>query len=202
MAVAIVTSEPNGPLTQSHQHEVATAHERARKIRNAAAVAAFNGWMTGIFAACSAPFAIFSLASCLVTAGLSVVAYNEFRGRKRLLQFDRNAPTFLGWNQVGFVALIIAYCIWMLVVGLTADGPFAAELKAKPELSAVIDSVDGIDQLYRVLIVAVYGTVIVLSGVFQGLNALYYFTRRKYVTAYVQNTPEWVLDLQRLTSAH
>jgi hypothetical protein len=88
----------------------------------------------------------------------------------------------------------------MVAAGLMAEGPFAAELKAKPELSAVIDSVDGIDQLYKVLIVAVYGTVIVLSGVFQGLNALYYFTRRKHVTAYVQNTPAWVLDLQRLTS--
>ena len=200
MAVETITSAPNGPLSQTQQHEVAAAHDRARKIRKAAAVAAFNGWVTGIFAACSAPFALFSLPGFLATAGLSLVAYNEFRGRRRLLQFDREAPAFLGWNQVGFLVLITSYCIWMLVVGLTSEGPFAAEVKAKPELSVAFDSVDGFDQLYRILIAAIYGTVIVLSVVFQGLNAVYYFTRQKHVNAYVQNTPDWVLYLQRLTS--
>ena len=61
MTDATSTTEPNGPLNQSQQHEVAAAHERAGKIRKAASVARFNGWMTGIFAACSAPFALFSL---------------------------------------------------------------------------------------------------------------------------------------------
>ena len=200
MAVGILTSETNGPLSQAQQNEVATAHDRGRKIRKAASVAAMNGWMTGFFAACSLPFALFSLPSFLVTAGLTFVAYNEFKGRKRLLQFDREAPAFLGWNQVGFLALITVYCLWMVVAGLTSEGPFAAELKAKPELAAVFDSMTEFDQLYRILIVAVYGTVILLSAVFQGLNALYYFTRRKLVNDYVQNTPDWVLDLHRLSS--
>jgi hypothetical protein len=200
MASATITTEPNGPLSPSQQHEVAAAHDRSRKVRKAAAVAGFNGWVTGIVAACSAPFSLFSLPGFLVTAGLSFVAYNEFKGRRRLLQFDQEAPAFLGWNQVGFLALIASYCIWMLVVGLTGEGPFAAEMKAKPELSAVFGSADEFDQSYRILTVAVYGTVIVLSVIFQGLNGLYYFTRRKHVTAYVQNTPAWVLDLQHLSS--
>jgi hypothetical protein len=34
--------------------------------------------------------------------------------------------------------------------------------------------------------------------VFQGLNAVYYFTRRKHVVACLHDTPEWVLDLERL----
>ena len=198
MAIATITSEPTGPLSQSQQHEVATAHERAKKIRKAAGVAGFNGWVTGIFAVCSAPFAVFSLPGFLVTVGLSVVAYNEFQGRKRLLKFDRKAPAFLGWNQVAFLVLIVCYCIWMLIVGLASDGPFAAELKAKPELGAVLDTGE-FDDLYRMLVVAVYGSVIALSCVFQGLNAFYYFSRRKYVNAYVEETPHWVLDLQRLT---
>jgi len=200
MAVETITSASQGPLSQSQQHEVVAANDRARRVRKAANVAAFNGWVTGFFAACSAPFALFGLSGLLVTAGLSLVAYNEFRGRRRLLQFDREAPAFLGWNQVGFLALIIAYCVWMLFTGLTGEGPFAAELKTKPELRAAFASLDGMDQLYRVLIAAVYGTVIVLSVVFQGLNAVYYFTRRKHVSDYVRETPDWVLDLQRLTA--
>jgi len=86
------------------------------------------------------------------------------------------------------------------LTGLTGQGPFSAEIEANPELATVLSSFDQIDYLYRFLIVAVYGTVIVLSVVFQGLNALYYFTRGKHIEAYVRETPGWVLDLQRMTT--
>ncbi len=184
-----------GPLTQQHRHEVALANERAKKIRKAAGVAMFNGWATGIFAALSTPFALFSIDGFLVTVGLSVIAYNEFRGRKRLLQFDPLSPILLGWNQVGLMTLIIVYCLWMLLTSLTSADPFVAEVAANPELAG---SLNQFDHLYKDLVVTVYGTVIVLSVIFQGLNALYYFTRRKHVEAYVQETPEWVLDLQHI----
>ena len=201
MAVGIIATVSNGPLSPSQQHEFAAADDRASKVRKAAAVAAFNGWVTGILAACSAPFALFSLPGFLVTAGLTLVAYNEFKGRRRLLQFDRDAAAFLGWNQIGFLALIISYCVWMLAAGLTSEGPFAAEVRAKPELRMAFDSVGEFDQLYRTLVAAAYGTVIALSVIFQGLNSLYYFTRRKHVTAYVQNTPAWVRNLHRKPSS-
>ncbi len=198
--VGTIAPASDGPLTQEHRRELALATERAKRIRKAARVAAFNGWMTGIFAVASAPFAPFSMAGFLVTVGLALIAYNEFQGRKRLLQFDPSASTLLGWNQVAFLTLIIVYCLWMLFTCLTGAGPFAAEIEANPEIAAVLGSLDEFDYLYKVLVVAVYGTVIVLSAVFQGLNALYYFTRRKHVEAYVQETPDWVLDLQRMTT--
>jgi hypothetical protein len=47
--------------------------------------------------------------------------------------------------------------------------------------------------------VVLYGSVIALSALFQGANALYYFSRRKYVEAYVRDTPVWVVDLERAT---
>jgi hypothetical protein len=185
-------------LAQEHRRELALANQRAKKIRKAAGVAAFNGWATGIFAALSAPFALFSIAGLFVTVGLSVVAYNEFQGRKRLLRFDPLSPALLGWNQVGLMTLIVAYCLWMLFAGLTGAGPFAGEMQKNPELAGALGSLGQFDELYKVLVVTVYGTVIVLSVIFQGLNALYYFTRRKHVEAYVQETPEWVLDLQQM----
>ncbi len=134
--------------------------------------------------------------------GLAVVAYNEFQGRKRLLRFEESAPTMLGWNQVGFLSMIIVYCLWMMFAGLTGEGPFAAEIAAKPELAEVLDSVDGLDQIYRLIVLAVYGSVIVLSVIFQGWNAYYYFSRRKHVEDYVRETPDWVIDVQRATAAN
>ena len=197
MSVAIRPEPTQSPLAPEHHRELATANERAKKIRKAAKVAGFNGWVTAIFAVCSVPFALFSVCGFLVAVGLAVVAYNEFQGRKRLLHFDRTAPSLLGWNQVGFLTLIVVYCLWMLFTSLTGEGYFAAELKAKPELGQVFDNLDQLDYLVKVIMVAVYSLVIALSVIFQGLNAVYYFTRRKHVDAYVEETPEWVLDVQR-----
>lgn len=200
MTVAAVNPGPPGPLSEFQQQEVAAAHNRAKKIRKAAAVAGFNGWATGILAVCSLPFAFSSLSSFLVAVGLSVVAYNEFRGRQRLLQFDKSAPALLGWNQIGLLALIVIYCVWMLAAGLASDGPFTAELQANPELGEALGSVEGLDEAYQLILVAVYVGIIALSIVFQGLNAFYYFSRSKHLTAYLQDTADWVLNLQRLTS--
>lgn len=195
MSIAAPTANSAGPLTPEHQRELALAQARAKKVRAAARTAAFNGWVTAAFAVCSAPFAPFSAVGFLATAGLAYIAYNEFQGRKRLLRFDPTAARLLGWNQIGFLALIVLYCLWMLYTGLTGAGPFSEELKTNPELADALGSLDGIDQLYRHLVVAVYGSVIALSVVFQGLTALYYFTRRKYVEACRRETPTWVLEL-------
>ncbi|MBI2477744.1 MAG: hypothetical protein HYV60_03575 [Planctomycetia bacterium] len=200
MSVATLVEPISGPLDTEHHQELALANERSKKIRKAAGVAAFNGWMTGIFAVTSAPFAPFSIAGFLVTVGLGIVAYNEFQGRKRLLRFDASAARLLGWNQVGFLTMIIVYCLWMMFTGLTGAGPFAAELEANPELRQVLDGVDGLDYIYKLIVVAVYGSVIVLSALFQGWNAYYYFGRRKHVEDYVRETPAWVIDVQRATA--
>ncbi|WP_146441727.1 hypothetical protein [Botrimarina colliarenosi] len=200
MAVAALPISPTGPLSESQHREVAVAHDRSRKIRRAAGVAAFNGWSIGVLAALSAPFALFSLPALVLAGGMGLVAWNEFRGRRRLLAFDESAPAFLGWNQLGFLALIIVYCVWQLVTSLSGDSPFAAELAAKPQLREVFGSGDGIDSLYRVIVMAFYGVVIALSVVFQGGNAVYYFTRRKHVIAYRQSTPTWVREVQSATA--
>jgi hypothetical protein len=104
-----VTAVPasDGPLTPEHHQELALAGQRAQKVRRAAHVATFNGWVTGVLAFCSAPFAFFSMTGVLVTCGLSAVTYNEFRGRKRLLQFDPSGALVLGWNQVGLLARLL-----------------------------------------------------------------------------------------------
>ena len=199
MSVATINPAADGPLSQEHYRELTLANERAKKVRKAANVAGFNGWVTAVFALLSAPFAVFSIVGFLTCVALSVVAYNEFQGRKRLLQFDRTSTTLLGWNQIGFLTLIVLYCVWMLFAGLTSEGPFAAEMAAKPELATALGHLDEFDYIYRILVVAVYGTVILLSLIFQGINAAYYFTRRKYLEQYMRETATWILDLQRAT---
>ena len=138
------------------------------------------------------------MAGFLVTVGLAIVTYNEFRGRKMLQAFDPKAAALLGWNQIGFLSLIIVYSLWMILEGLTGTGPFGQELQQHPELQEVLGSLEEFQRLYQLLILAVYGTVIALSAIFQGLSAYYYFTRSPLIHAYLRETPGWIVELQRV----
>jgi hypothetical protein len=65
------------------------------------------------------------------------------------------------------------------------------------ELEAVLGATEG---LMTDFFVAVYAVVIVLTLLFQGLNARYYFARIKLVQGYLEQTPAWIVDLQRATA--
>jgi hypothetical protein len=182
----------------THRRELAAARDRAKAIRKAARVAGFNGWTTAAAAAFSAMFLIFdrSPAAIAITLGLSIITYNEFRGRKRLLNFDPSAATMLGWNQLGLLAMIIIYCLWMLS-GSSAEAASALSAQMNSASERELLSMAGdLEGLYKTATLAMYGGAIVLSVIFQGGNALYYFTRRRHVEDFIAETPQWVRDVQ------
>jgi hypothetical protein len=57
--------------------------------------------------------------------------------------------------------------------------------------------VGSIEQLQRTIVLATYVSLIVGSIVFQGSTAWYYFSRARHIRAYVNQTPQWVIELQR-----
>jgi hypothetical protein len=188
----------DNPLSVTHRRELAAARDRAKAIRKAARVAGFNGWTTAAAAAFSAMFLIFdrSPAAIAITLGLSIITYNEFRGRKRLLNFDPSAATMLGWNQLGLLAMIIIYCLWMLS-GSSAEAASALSAQMNSASERELLSMAGdLEGLYKTATLAMYGGAIVLSVIFQGGNALYYFTRRRHVEDFIAETPQWVRDVQ------
>jgi hypothetical protein len=201
MSTAVITVPTDPPLSDSHHRALTAARDRAEPVRRAVRVATFNAWTTAILAGLSAPFALFSFAGLVIFAGLALVAWNEFRGRRRLEQFDSAGVTILGWNQLGLLALITVYCLWAVYSNLWGTESIDAQLRANPELKAAFGSLDGMSQIIQPIVLAFYGLVIGLSALFQGGNALYYFTRRKYVEKYVRDTPAWVTDLLRATSS-
>jgi hypothetical protein len=196
MSTATFTDTLDGPLTSDQRRELSAAKQSVKKIRSAARVASFNGWSIGIAAAMSAPFALFGMVGLLMTLGLAAISFREFQGRNRLLRFDPAAAKLLGWNQLALLALVVGYCLWMLYAGLAGENSFVAQLEAQPELQAALGSANDIGGLYNGLVAILYGSIMMGAVVFQGLNALYYFSRGKYVQAYVRDTPEWVRDFQ------
>ncbi len=141
----------------------------------AAKVARFNGWTIGGFAALGLLSGLSSMTVLTVGLGLAIVAWNELRGRKMLLRFDPRGPRLLGRNQLGLMALVVGYSLWSVYIGLTGTTELNALLKELEPLFGPIG------HLHRSLTLAVYGGVILLSIIFQGLNALYYFSRADHV---------------------
>ena len=116
----------------------------------------------------------------------SVVARNEFVGRGRLRAFDLSGLELLWRNQLGFMALIIVYCLWSIYRTVAFPIPGTAMLT---ELLG-----EGTAELVRSLVLTGYAAVIVATTIFQGLNARYYFVRVARVRDYVRDTPQWVVD--------
>lgn len=197
-----MASSPPAPLTPFQQQEVADARLRAKRIDNAAGLAAFNGWTTGLAAAlslaASLSFGMGVVATVIVCAGLGTVAFNEFRGRGRLLRFDPRGPWQLGLNQLGFMVFLVGYCLWR-IYAVWQDPSAPLELLRDPQIKARFSPEDLllIRDLYMPIVMVVYSTLILVSLLFQGLNAIYYFTRAKYVREHLQETPAWILDKQR-----
>jgi hypothetical protein len=185
------------PLSADHRRQLSAARGRGKVIRKAARVAAFNGWTTALIAAASAPFSMGSPVSLALAAGIAFVAINEFRGRKLLLNFEPRGATLLGWNQLGLLAMITAYCLWTLHTSLSETGEVAAQLRSYAELDAVLGSAGGFESLYRQIVLYLYSGVIALSALFQGGTALYYFSRRRHIEEYVAETPAWVREIER-----
>lgn len=188
----------DSPLTDDHWRVLAGANQRARRIRTASKMAVFNGWMAATFAGVSLILSIASLTSLIVGAALAFVAYNEFRGGKLVRDFDPQGARLLGWNQIGFTALLVIYCIWSIIKGLAGPGPMVSYLGNDPQVTALLNSIqDSYASIYTAMIVVAYSAVMAVGSTFQGLNALFYFTRRPLIEAHVRETPAWVLHIQR-----
>jgi hypothetical protein len=183
-----VTVPGSSPLSAEHEQAVADARTRSAKIRVAARVATFNGWTLAVLAGFSLLFALGSAVALVMAVGLGWIAWNEFRGRARLLAFDPGGAVLLGRNQLALLALIAAYALFSIVRTLTVPIPELAELE---------EVVGPVGSLASTITVAVYAAVLVGTVLAQGLNARYYFARRRMIEAFLAETPEWVVALLR-----
>jgi len=182
-----LSSDPT--LSPEQRRTLEEARTRARKILSAGKVAAFNAWTIGGFAVLTILFGLRNPAVLALGIGMGVVARNEFRGRTMLRRFEAAGARLLGRNQLGLMGLIVAYCLWCIYRVQTQ--PPDPEMQQLQDLAGV-----GAD-LIRQLSLVLYGCVILATGLFQGLNARYYFKRMGMVETYLAETPPWVVDFQR-----
>ncbi len=188
----------DGAISPEQLHAITTAREQGRRISRAATVASVSGWTMAVFGAISLLGGLFSVPSLLLGLGLCVVAFVELRGAKRLRALDLAAPRSLALNQLGLLAVVIAYAAWGMVTAMVGPGPYDEQLAAG---GPIADSLAPLDNMTRVITVAFYAAVIGGSVVAQGCAAAYYYSRRRYMIAYLKKTPEWVVETLHTTAA-
>ena len=185
------TSSIDGPLSPAQRDQLAQASARARKILAASRVATFNGWTLAVAGAVSLLLGLFSVTGLIMGIALMLLSWNEFYGRRLLRRFDPCGPERLGKNQLALMVVVIAYCLW------TMYDTWAHPSSDLEQLEALLGPTG---DLVTQLTVRIYGTIILASMVVQGLNARYYFARTGLIKGYLDQTPAWIIDLQRSAS--
>lgn len=186
---------PAAVLSPEHLQQIKLAQQRATKVRRAMRVAQFDGWATGIFGGITFLCGFSgSLVALVLGAGMLIVAFIEFKGAARLRKFDPGAPRVLALNQVYFGALLLAYAAWSLWGVFHNQSELSSALASAGDLGQL-----GIDaaQIERTIGLLVYGALACVAIFGQGGTALYYWTRRRFVDAYLRETPQWIIDAQR-----
>ncbi len=187
--------QSSGPLGVEDFQQVSAAAVIARKITRAGNIAAFNGWTLGIVAGFSLMFAFSSIMSLVMGVTLGLIAVNEFRGRRMIRRFDLRAPQLLGWNQIALIIVLVGYSLWNIHMAMIEPNQLAADLAAAGVGANAL--ADSIGDIFVKAKIAAYVSLIILSVIFQGINAAYYFSRATHLRAYLNGTAPWIVDLHR-----
>ena len=185
-----------GPLAPEHFEELALAKKRAATLTRALGIAKFNAWSFSIAGVLTLVMGLGDVETMVIGGLITVLGWNEFRGRTLLLAFDMKAPDVLGWNQVALMVLLVGYAAWKLLTLKAGANPYEEKIAAMPELGPMLEP---FVKLYADISRWMYASMILIGVVYQGGNALYYFSRRKHLREFLEQTPEWVVKLQRTT---
>jgi hypothetical protein len=186
--------EAQPAFSPEHLQQLAGARVQGKKVRRAIFVANFDGWSIGAFGALTLLFGMTDPTSVAMGLGMMAVAWIELRGAKAMQRLDSQAARTLGLNQLALAAIFILYSLWRIYSVSTGPGPYESIKAADAQMAHMLKP---IEDLTRVVSLALYGVLILIAIFAQGGLALYYFSRVKQIESYVARTPEWIIKLQR-----
>lgn len=193
---AIPAASPAAEPTVSDEHlrQLAIARADAKKVRRAVAVANFDGWTIGAFGLLTLLFGITDPTSIIMGIAMCAIAWIELRGAAAVRRLDERAAKTLGVNQLALASLLIGYSLWRIYAVSTGAGPYDAFKASDPAMAHMLQPIEDVT---RLISLALYGILIFIAVFAQGGLALYYFSRARHIEAYRQRTPDWIIKLQQ-----
>jgi hypothetical protein len=194
--------QPPSPLDEAQLQVLGQARAVRRKLRFAGFIALSNVIGLGTFAFLSLALGLFDLSLSPMAVALALLAWNEARGRRLLLDGDAGAPRRLAFNQLALLACVLVYCVYSAVAAWTGPSLLDSVLLTDPSLPDVLGgaadgagtSLDELSRWGRVAALVIYGLVALGSAAVQGLTALYYSSLKPTV-ATLAALPAWAREL-------
>jgi hypothetical protein len=183
--------EPPPGLSPDQLTAIHLAEWRFKKLARAQAAARIDGGITAFFAvACLLTFCM-GWENLVLGAMFGAIAFNSFRGAQRLRRADPAAPAALAMNQVYLAGTVILYAVYQIYKSRNGSQELMSQLG---DLKALGIDNAGLEQTYKWFAWIVYGGLIIGTILAQGAAAIYYATRKRYLDAYIHETPQWVVD--------
>jgi len=188
-------SNPTSPqLSEENLRELAAARTALRKIARAVTVARFDGWTIAIFAGLTLLMGITDVSNIIIGVGLGVVAFVELQGASKLRRLDVAAIRMLGFNQLSLGGLLILYALWRIHAESSGGGLLASVAESDPQDAQALGTLLSGSHW---IVTGFYGILIAVAILGMGGMALFYFSRRKYLAAYLTQTPQWIIAMQK-----
>jgi hypothetical protein len=197
-----MTSEAAAPLDADQLRVLGETRTLGKKLRLARGVALTNVVSLAFLASSTLILDAFSLSLSPVGLALAALAYNEERGRRLLVAVDPLAPRQLALNQLALFALVVVYCVWNAHAAWTGPDPLDALASQSDSLNETLREVSSqtgesfgeLGKWARMAALIVYGVVLAVSALVQGLTAFYYYSLRASVAAFAA-APAWARAL-------
>ena len=183
------------PTAVDVPQELAAATARWRKLRRLAAYGAVDGWSLAIFGALTLICGGYgSAAGLMVSFALLGSGIFEIYTVRQLRRLNPSAVIRMASNQLVLAAALILYGLINLFQSRHGGGLPAEIQQALAQAGAsggdANDQVSDIMQVFYLILIA-------FALLVQGGTALYYLSRRKHLQRYLEQTPDWIQQMQR-----
>jgi hypothetical protein len=172
--------------------QLAAAQAAWRPVGRAVRYATFDAWTLAACGVLSLPCMGIDAAGVVVAILLCAIAFVEFRGAGRLRRLDPTAPRLLAVNQLVLTGAVLLYCLWNIYLTRMNRGLVGLLIEqggdqAGPDMIASA----------RQIIYAMYAGLAVIGPAATAAAAWFYSSRSAHLTAYLIDTPPWILQMQR-----
>ena len=198
MSTPVDSNQQDSPLTQEQLAQIGEARMNASQILRAAQIAHREFVGLVLMGALTAMFACYggiSISSLIMGLWMIVGGVIEHLGEQRIRRLDPHVFTTLSRNQLllGIMFVVIS-AWWMLTIAMGSDKDLASTGKTLSNLGIAATQMM---PLIKLMLYAAYGSVGVFGIFWQGYLAWYYSRRQRQLVEYIQETPKWILDMQR-----
>lgn len=188
----------DGPLSQEQMAQIGEARMNASQILRAAQIAhrEFVGLvLMGVLTAMFACYGGISISSLIMGLWMIVGGVIEHLGEQRIRRLDPNVFTTLSRNQLllGIMFVVISGW-WMLTIAMGSDKDLAA---TSGTLSNLGIAAKQMMPMVKLMLYGAYASVGIFGIVWQGYLAWYYSRRQWQLMQYIQETPQWIIDMQQ-----